>query len=80
MNMTAPWKTVLLLFTSSSLYGLLQEENIDVALCNQFNVKEVKELGYGKITNLMTAAMKPGQHKYQEHSVVFEVAVGTGLR
>ncbi|VDI46757.1 Hypothetical predicted protein [Mytilus galloprovincialis] len=56
------------------------EEDINAALCNQFNVKETKHLGYGKITNLMTASKKPGQHQYQEHSLVFEVAMGTDVR
>ncbi|CAG2195996.1 unnamed protein product [Mytilus edulis] len=60
--------------------GLDSEEDIDAALCNQFNVKETRQLGYGKITNLMTASKKPGQHQYQEHSLVFEVAMGTEVR
>ncbi|XP_076112450.1 uncharacterized protein LOC143080482 isoform X2 [Mytilus galloprovincialis] len=60
--------------------GKDSEEDIDAALCNQFNVKETKHLGYGKITNLMTASKKPGQHQYQEHSLVFEVAMGTDVR
>ena len=53
---------------------------MNAALCNQFHVKEVKQLGYGKISNLMASAKKPGQHQYTEHSVVFEVALGTDLR
>ncbi|CAC5410109.1 unnamed protein product [Mytilus coruscus] len=60
--------------------GKVLEEDIDAALCNQFNVKETRHLGYGKITNLMTASKKPGQHQYPEHSLVFEVAMGTDVR
>ncbi|XP_061196696.1 uncharacterized protein LOC133204972 [Saccostrea echinata] len=52
-----------------------QEEKIQQALCHQFSVKEVKQLGHGTSSRLIGLADRPGKHVSNQHCVVYEAAV-----
>uniref|UniRef100_A0A8W8JQP2 Protein NO VEIN C-terminal domain-containing protein n=1 Tax=Magallana gigas TaxID=29159 RepID=A0A8W8JQP2_MAGGI len=52
-----------------------QEEQIQQAICHQFSVNEVKQLGHGATSRLIGLAERPGKHVSNHHSVVYEAAV-----
>ncbi|KAL3859496.1 hypothetical protein ACJMK2_009715 [Sinanodonta woodiana] len=54
--------------------GLTQLPQLEVALCNQFHVKEVQHLGHGNISRLQTAADKPGKHPTRDFTIFYEAA------
>lgn len=56
-------------------FGLLQEEQIQQAICHQFSVNEVKQLGHGATSRLIGLADRPGKHVSNHHCVVYEAAV-----
>ncbi|KAL3859494.1 hypothetical protein ACJMK2_009713 [Sinanodonta woodiana] len=55
--------------------GLTQLPQLEVALCNQFHVKEVQHLGHGNISRLLAAADKPGKHLSRDFTVFYEAAL-----
>ncbi|XP_046338389.2 protein NO VEIN-like isoform X3 [Haliotis rufescens] len=55
--------------------GFSQNDKIESALKDQFQLTDVKQLGYGNIGRLITAADKPGKHKSAEHLVLYEAAI-----
>ncbi|XP_021342125.1 uncharacterized protein LOC110442712 isoform X2 [Mizuhopecten yessoensis] len=56
--------------------GLEQNEDLVKAICQQFSVREPKQLGYGNIGRLRTESERPGKHQSKEHTVVYESALG----
>ncbi|KAK3589090.1 hypothetical protein CHS0354_017428 [Potamilus streckersoni] len=57
--------------------GVTQLDLLGVALCNQFHVKEVQQLGHGNISRLQAAADKPGKHQSRDFTVFYEAALVT---
>ncbi|XP_067652769.1 uncharacterized protein [Haliotis asinina] len=57
--------------------GFNQNDKIESALQDQFQLLDVKQLGYGNISRLVSAADKPGKHKSAEHLVLYEAAVAS---
>ncbi|XP_056016364.1 uncharacterized protein LOC125663893 [Ostrea edulis] len=55
--------------------NLTQEEMIQQALCHQFSVKDVKQLGHGTASRLIGLADRPGRHVANQHCVMYEAAV-----
>ncbi|XP_053402751.1 uncharacterized protein LOC123550539 [Mercenaria mercenaria] len=49
-----------------------EPEQIEDALCKQYSVKEVRHLGYGNITRLLSYADKHVRHIYGECTVLYE--------
>ena len=58
-----------------SVFCSFQEEQIQQALCHQFSVKEVKQLGHGTASRLLGLTDRPGRHISNQHCVVYEAAV-----
>ncbi|XP_060075304.1 uncharacterized protein LOC132554994 [Ylistrum balloti] len=56
--------------------GIEQNEDLVKAICQQFGVKEPKQLGYGNIGRLRTESERPGKHQSKEHTVLYESALG----
>ncbi|XP_069113795.1 uncharacterized protein [Argopecten irradians] len=56
--------------------GLEQNEDFEKALCQQFHVREPKQLGYGNLGRLRTESDRPGKHQSKEHTVLYESALG----
>lgn len=55
--------------------GISQEEDVGRALCHQFQVSEVKALGFGNVRHLMDAAEKPGKHQSKDYRILYETAL-----
>ncbi|KAK3086464.1 hypothetical protein FSP39_018803 [Pinctada imbricata] len=55
--------------------GIKQPQDLEKVICEQFAVKEVKRLGHGNISRLVTSADKPGKHQNAEHTVVYGAAI-----
>ncbi|XP_025076268.1 uncharacterized protein LOC112553340 isoform X4 [Pomacea canaliculata] len=55
--------------------GMTQEEEVERAMCHQFQVRETRQLGYGNITRLTASAEKPGKHHSKGYHVLFEAAL-----
>ncbi|XP_059138506.1 uncharacterized protein LOC131926926 isoform X3 [Physella acuta] len=55
--------------------GLVQVQQVDNCLCEQYHVSDIRHLGHGNISRLVSAAEKSGKHSSKEYSVLFEAAL-----
>ncbi|XP_050398302.1 uncharacterized protein LOC126816138 isoform X1 [Patella vulgata] len=63
---------VLVFIRQCSNSGIQQAVDIENALCNQFKVREVKQLGYGSTSTLISASSKSGRHRANDYMVIYE--------
>ncbi|XP_045191511.2 uncharacterized protein LOC123548375 [Mercenaria mercenaria] len=58
----------------------IQPEQIEEALCRQYNVTDVRHLGHGNISRLLSYADKPSRHMYDDFTVFYESAFLRSIR
>lgn len=66
--------SVFLTYSLSNVLLLLQESDIERALCHQFEVTEARLLGFGNMRHLVDAAEKPGKHQSKDYRILYETA------